>query len=116
MAILASGTASLEAALLQVPHVVVYRLSGFSHWLMRRLRQVDHFAMPNHLLPTAQGARIDPARRQPRINIVEAVDPLTCKIPNVCSELQIRLRQAIHHDTAPWMRTDWRPDVVAGLT
>ncbi len=51
-AVVASGTASLEAALLQVPHVVVYRLSGFSYWLMRRLRQVNHFAMPNHLLPT----------------------------------------------------------------
>ncbi len=52
VAVLASGTASLEAALLQVPHVVVYRLSRFSHWLMRRLRHVDHFAMPNHLLPS----------------------------------------------------------------
>ena len=51
VAILASGTASLEAALLGVPHVVVYRLSGISYWLMMRLRQVDHYAMPNHLLP-----------------------------------------------------------------
>ncbi len=51
VAVLASGTASLEAALLQVPHVVVYRMSGFSYWYMRRLANVDHYSMPNHLLP-----------------------------------------------------------------
>ena len=51
LAVLASGTASLEAALMGVPHVVVYRLSALSYWLMRRLRQVDYYAMPNHLLP-----------------------------------------------------------------
>ncbi len=52
IAILASGTASLEAALIGTPHVVVYRLSALSYWLMRRLRHVDHYAMPNHLLPS----------------------------------------------------------------
>ncbi len=48
--VLASGTAALEAALLQRPQVVVYRLGRFSYWLMRRLRHVDHYAMPNHLM------------------------------------------------------------------
>jgi lipid-A-disaccharide synthase len=51
VAILASGTASLEAALLRLPHVVVYRLSWGSYCLMLQLRHVDHYAMPNHLLP-----------------------------------------------------------------
>ncbi len=73
VAILASGTASLEAALLQVPHVVVYKLSGFSHWLMRRLRQVDHFAMPNHLLPKPMVPELIQRDVTPE-NIVEAVD------------------------------------------
>ncbi len=48
--VLASGTAALEAALLQRPQVVVYKLGRFSYWLMRRLRHVDHYAMPNHLM------------------------------------------------------------------
>jgi len=52
LAILASGTAALEAALLRRPHIVVYKLTAFSHWLMRRLRHVDYYSMPNHLLPT----------------------------------------------------------------
>ncbi len=52
LAILASGTASLEAALLRRPHIVVYKLAAPSYWLMRRLRHVDYYSMPNQLLPT----------------------------------------------------------------
>ena len=49
--LLASGTATLEAALAKKPMVVCYRLSGFSYWLMKRLAQVQHIALPNLLLP-----------------------------------------------------------------
>lgn len=51
VAVLASGTAALEAALLQRPHIVVYKLAALSYWLMRRLRHVEHYSMPNQLLP-----------------------------------------------------------------
>ena len=51
VAILASGTAALEAALLRRPHIVAYKLAAFSYWLMRRLRHVDYYSMPNQLLP-----------------------------------------------------------------
>lgn len=51
LAILASGTAALEAALLRRPHIVAYKLAAFSYWLMRRLRHVDYYSMPNQLLP-----------------------------------------------------------------
>lgn len=73
VAVLASGTASLEAALLRVPHVVVYRLSGLSYWLVQRLRQVDHFAMPNHLLPAPMVPELIQDRVTPE-NIVAAVN------------------------------------------
>ncbi|MGI9311137.1 MAG: lipid-A-disaccharide synthase [bacterium] len=49
-AIVASGTAALEAALLRRPHIVAYKLAAASHWLMRRLRHVDYYSMPNQLL------------------------------------------------------------------
>jgi lipid-A-disaccharide synthase len=49
-AIVASGTATLETALLGCPMVIVYRLSALSHWLARRLVQVDWIGMPNILL------------------------------------------------------------------
>lgn len=49
-AILASGTAALEAALMGRRHVVVYQLSLLTWMLFKVLRQVDHYSMPNHLL------------------------------------------------------------------
>ena len=52
LAILASGTAALEAALLRRPHIVAYKLPASSYWLMQRLRHVDYYSMPNQLLPT----------------------------------------------------------------
>ena len=49
--LLASGTASLEAALLKRPMVVAYRVSKLTMWLLDtfRLIKVRHFALPNLL-------------------------------------------------------------------
>jgi lipid-A-disaccharide synthase len=47
--LLASGTATLEAALLQRPMVVAYRMSHLSWWMMSRLVHTDHVALPNIL-------------------------------------------------------------------
>jgi lipid-A-disaccharide synthase len=46
-AIVASGTATIEAALLKTPMVVVYRVSPLSAWLARPLIHTKFFAMPN---------------------------------------------------------------------
>jgi lipid-A-disaccharide synthase len=46
-ALVASGTATVEAALLDAPMVVVYRLSPLTYHLGRRLVKVPHFAMVN---------------------------------------------------------------------
>jgi lipid-A-disaccharide synthase len=46
-AVVASGTATVEAALLGTPFVAVYRLSSFSFFAARRLVKVPHVAMPN---------------------------------------------------------------------
>jgi lipid-A-disaccharide synthase len=45
--IIASGTATIEAALMDLPMVVVYRLSRLTYTLGRPLVQVPHFAMAN---------------------------------------------------------------------
>lgn len=46
-ALVASGTATVEAALLGTPMVVVYRLSPFTYALGRPLVRVPHYAMAN---------------------------------------------------------------------
>jgi len=43
----ASGTASLDAAMVGLPMVVIYRMSPITYWIGKRLIQVDHIAMPN---------------------------------------------------------------------
>jgi lipid-A-disaccharide synthase len=47
VAIVASGTATVETALLGTPMVVVYRLSALTYRLGRRLVKVPHYAMVN---------------------------------------------------------------------
>jgi lipid-A-disaccharide synthase len=49
--LVASGTASLEAALCKRPMVVVYRLGAMTAWILRRLKlvKVKFFAQPNLL-------------------------------------------------------------------
>jgi lipid-A-disaccharide synthase len=48
--LLASGTATLEAALLQRPMVVAYRMAPLSWWLVSRLVTTPFVALPNILL------------------------------------------------------------------
>ncbi len=45
----ASGTATLEAALLKRPMVVAYRFPKITYWLLRHLVKVPHIAMANLL-------------------------------------------------------------------
>ncbi|MCY4149172.1 MAG: lipid-A-disaccharide synthase [Gammaproteobacteria bacterium] len=50
LAVLASGTASLEAALMERRHVVVYKVSLVTWMVFSMLKKVNHYSMPNHLL------------------------------------------------------------------
>ena len=47
VAIVASGTATLETALLEVPMVVVYKVSASSYAIGRRFIRVDHISLVN---------------------------------------------------------------------
>ncbi len=49
VALVASGTATLEAALFKRPMVIVYRLSRLNWWRMRRLALQPWFGLPNIL-------------------------------------------------------------------
>jgi len=50
VALLASGTAALESALLAKPTVVAYKVSWLTYWFARFTAKVKYASMPNHLL------------------------------------------------------------------
>ena len=65
LALCASGTASLEAALAGAAPVVAYRLDPLSHALARRLVRTPHIALPNILL----GRRAYPELVQDEVSV-----------------------------------------------
>jgi lipid-A-disaccharide synthase len=73
--VVASGTATVEAALLGNPFVVVYRLSKVSYAIARRFVTVPHVAMANLIA----GRRVVPELIQDEFsasNVVAALQPL----------------------------------------
>lgn len=48
--LVASGTATLECALLKRPMVITYRLNALTWWIMRRKSYLPYFGLPNILL------------------------------------------------------------------
>lgn len=53
LAIVASGTATLEAALLNVPQIVIYKTNKITYWLARLLVKIPHISLVNILLKSA---------------------------------------------------------------
>ncbi|WP_297458586.1 lipid-A-disaccharide synthase [Ferrovum sp.] len=53
VALVASGTATLEAALLECPQILTYRLSGLTAWLVRRKGMNGCVGLPNIILGRA---------------------------------------------------------------
>ncbi len=48
--LVASGTASLEAALIGTPMVIAYRTNALTHAIARRLVRIEHIGLPNIVL------------------------------------------------------------------
>ena len=55
--LIASGTATLEAALFKRPMVIAYAMPGFSHRLMRQRRQLPWVGLPNVLCAPTEWLR-----------------------------------------------------------
>jgi lipid-A-disaccharide synthase len=77
-AMVASGTATVEAALLGAPMVVVYRLSALTHFLGRRLIQVPHVAMVNLIA----GRRVVPELIQADFTPERVADEVMALLPD----------------------------------
>ena len=77
-AVVASGTATVEAALSGTPFVVVYRLAPLTWLLGRRLVKLDTFAMPNLIA----GKKILPELIQKHFTAQNVVRELNAIIPD----------------------------------
>lgn len=53
LAIAASGTVSLELALCETPHIVVYKINPLTAWIVKQLIRVEHVSLVNLLLKRA---------------------------------------------------------------
>ena len=79
--IVASGTATVEAALMNSPFVMVYRVSGLSWTIGRRLVKLPHFAMVNLIA----GREVVPELVQDRLtskNIADALNKILADGPD----------------------------------
>jgi lipid-A-disaccharide synthase len=72
MAVIASGTATLQAAFLEVPMVVIYKLSTFSYLLGRLFINVKHISLVNIL----SGGEIVPELLQQKANPEDIIKKL----------------------------------------
>lgn len=103
-AVVASGTATVEAALSGTPFVVVYRLAPLTWLLGRRLVKLDTFAMPNLIA----GKKIVPELIQKDFTAQNVVRELNAIIPDGPARQQMesdlkmvqqRLRDSQHSDS-----------------
>jgi len=72
--ITASGTATLEAAILRKPMIIVYKVSFFSYWIGRALIQVDHIGLVN----LVAGKEIVPELIQKDVNPQRITEEALC--------------------------------------
>jgi lipid-A-disaccharide synthase len=85
-AVVASGTATVEAALSGTPFVVVYRLAPLTWFLGRRLVKLDTFAMPNLIA----GKKIVPELIQSGFTAETVFQELKAIIPNGSARYQMQ--------------------------
>jgi len=81
LALCASGTINLEASLLGVPNIMVYKLSPFTFFIGKHLLKIDqklkYFSMPNLLLDSPVIPELVMSRANPSILAHEAVSLLS---------------------------------------
>ncbi|MDP6728264.1 MAG: lipid-A-disaccharide synthase [Gammaproteobacteria bacterium] len=87
LVIVASGTATLEVAMIGVPMIVIYKISSASYQLVKRLLKTDYVSLPNVIL----GKEIVPELIQDNANGKNIADTAIQLINSNNSELTAQL-------------------------
>ena len=101
-AIAASGTATLETALMGLPTLLVYRVNRLTYWLSKVLVHIDSIGLPNIIM----GHRVIPELWQDEVtpgNIAAAM------VPMITDKAR---REALHESLAAVRRTMGEPGAV----
>ena len=93
----ASGTATLEAGLLQKPMVIAYRLSPLSYWLGRLLVRVEHIGMVNIIA----GERVVPELIQDEVTADRIVAETRRMLRPEVNRSVVRKLAAVRHRLGP---------------
>ena len=104
-AVVASGTATVEAALLGTPMVVVYRVSASTWALGHRLMKVPYVAMPNliageQVVPELIQSDFTPQNVAARLEEILAEGPARERMNDALAAVSARLRPAGKTGTA----------------
>lgn len=99
IALVASGTATLEAALSRRPMVVGYRIAALTYWIVRALRllKVRHYSLPNVLAGRELVPEISQYQLTPE-SLTQALDrwledpAAVASFEHACNEIHRRLR------------------------
>jgi lipid-A-disaccharide synthase len=92
----ASGTATLETALLLKPMVIIYRLSWLTYWLARLLVRVEHIGMVNliageRVVPELVQSKLQPAGIIEESRRILDRPEIRCRIVTKLSKLRDQL-------------------------
>jgi len=97
--IIASGTATVEAAMMNLPFVMVYRVTQLTYWLGRHTVKVPHFAMVNliagkQVVPELVQQDFTPEKVVAEINRIIPDSEARSKMLTGLEEVRNRLRGA----------------------
>ncbi|MBI5660128.1 MAG: lipid-A-disaccharide synthase [Nitrosomonadales bacterium] len=107
--LVASGTATLEAALLKRPMVITYKMPGFTYWLSARQKYQPYVGLPNILagkfvVPELLQEDATPENlAQALLNLV-ADKRAVAELEGVFSDMRATLRQDTAHKAAQAIR------------
>jgi lipid-A-disaccharide synthase len=91
LAIVSSGTATVEAALLDVPMVVIYRVAPTTAWIARRLVRTPFFAMVNLIA----GRRVVPELIQNDFTLESVAHEAECLLGSEDARAEMRVGLAL---------------------
>lgn len=98
VSLVASGTATLEAALIKRPLVITYKMAKTSYWLMKRMGYLPYVGLPNVLAGRFVVPEILQDQATPE-NLAEALIQLyedkdgAAELERVFTEIHLQLRQ-----------------------